>query len=63
MASMESDQNGSRANTGGDDSDEILIPDYVCCVVTEVVWLWFAAVVLFAVLVFIATLKVSSHTS
>ena len=63
-ASMESNPNGSRANSGSDDfDDEILIPNYVCCVVTEGVWVWFAAVVLFAVLMFIATLKVSKHAS
>ena len=54
---MESNHNGSRAKTGGD--DEILVPNYVCCVVTEGVWVWFAAIVLFAVLMFIATMKVN----
>ena len=58
---MESNHNGSRAKTG--DDDEILVPNYVCCVVTEGVWVWFAAVLLFVVLMFIATLKVSQHTT
>ena len=58
---MESNRNGSRAKAGGD--DEILVPNYVCCVVTEGVWVWFAAVLLFVVLMFIATLKVSQHTT
>ena len=50
----------SKALNGGE--EEIVVPDYVCCVVTEGVWVWFAAIVLFAVLMFIATMKVSQHT-
>ena len=57
-ASMESYENGSQTRDG-EDSDEVAIPDYVCCVVTEGVWVWFAAILLFAILMFIATLKAS----
>ena len=55
---MDSNTNGSsKAHNGGE--EEIVVPDYVCCVVTEGVWVWFAAIVLFAVLMFIATMKVN----
>lgn len=57
-ASMDSNENRSQTHNG-EDSDEVAVPDYVCCVVTEGVWVWFAAIVLFAILMFIATLKVS----
>ena len=33
------------------------VPDYVCCVVTEAVWTWFAATLLIVVLFAVATLK------
>ena len=33
------------------------IPPYVCCVLTEEAWTWFAAILFFAILLFIATLK------
>ena len=33
------------------------VPDYVCCVVTEGVWTWFAAILLIVVLFSAATLK------
>ena len=33
------------------------VPDYVCCVVTEGVWTWFAAFLLIIVLFSAATLK------
>ena len=57
-ASMDSNTNGSsKAHNGSE--EEIVVPDYVCCVVTEGVWVWFAAIVLFAVLMFIATMKVN----
>ena len=58
---MDSNMNGSsKAHNGGE--EEIVVPDYVCCVVTEGVWVWFAAIVLFAVLMFIATMKVNYQT-
>ena len=33
------------------------VPEYVCCVVTEAVWTWFAATLLIVVLFAVATLK------
>ena len=33
------------------------IPPYVCCVLTEGTWTWFAAILFFAILMLIATLK------
>merc|ERR1712223_2319364 len=36
---------------------EVKIPPYVCCVLTEEAWTWFAAILFFAILLFIATLK------
>ncbi len=41
--------------TGGDGDDSL--PDYVCCVVTEGIWTYFAAALLIIVLFAIATLK------
>ena len=33
------------------------IPPYVCCVLTEETWTWFAAILFFVILLLIATLK------
>ena len=33
------------------------IPDYVCCVITESTWTWFAAILFSVILLVLATLK------
>ena len=40
-----------------DDTEENKIPPYVCCVLTEGTWTWFAAILFFVILLLIATLK------
>ena len=47
----------SLVHNGTADGDEFVIPEYVCCVVTEGVWTVFAACILIIVLLTIATLK------
>ena len=36
---------------------KINIPDYVCCVITEATWTWFAAILFSVILLVLATLK------
>ena len=33
------------------------IPEYVCCVITESIWTWFAAILFSVILLLLATLK------
>ncbi len=45
------------ATASADGDGAYVLPDYVCCVVTEGVWTYFAAALLIIVLFAIATLK------
>ena len=36
---------------------EFEIPDYVCCVITDGTWTWFAAILFSVILLILATLK------
>ena len=40
-----------------DKNSEQKIPPYVCCVLTEETWTWFAAILFFVILLLVATLK------
>lgn len=40
-----------------DEEPEDVIPPYVCCIVTDGVWTWFASILFTVILMLIATLK------
>jgi hypothetical protein len=54
---MDDDNKTSSSVTADDDPAEEGIPSYVCCVLTEGTWTWFAAILLSVILLLLATLK------